>query len=120
MSSPVEGERLGAVNAIERILRASGASFHDLADRLETLPQRAQPQPPPPPRDPDENDFDDVDPELDQQLAKRILETYKGPLSPKDRDFLKTIVTWRGDLSEKRLAWLQDILNRVRARGWRP
>jgi hypothetical protein len=31
LSSPIDGERLGAVNGIERILTSAGLSFHELA-----------------------------------------------------------------------------------------
>jgi hypothetical protein len=34
LSTPVDGERLGAVCGIDRILRAAGLSFHDLASAV--------------------------------------------------------------------------------------
>src|SRR5262245_45641674 len=47
LSSPVEGERLAATAAIERVLKANGADWHDLVESLtaESLP----PSPPAPP-----------------------------------------------------------------------
>jgi hypothetical protein len=38
LSTPVEGERLGAVYGIERILLAAGLSFHDLAKAIHNSP----------------------------------------------------------------------------------
>ena len=35
LSTPVDGERLGAVAAIERLLVSSGLTWHDLADVVE-------------------------------------------------------------------------------------
>jgi hypothetical protein len=38
LSTPVDGERLGAVCGIDRILRAAGLSFHDLAAAIDSSP----------------------------------------------------------------------------------
>src|SRR5262245_21116421 len=38
LASPVDGERLGAVYGIERILKAAGLSFHDLATAVAGSP----------------------------------------------------------------------------------
>ena len=115
LSSPVEGERLGAVHALERVLKADGATFHDLAEHIVNAPKPGQPDQ----GAPWQSDNDDG-PVIDQRLARRILETYTGPLSQKDRDFLINIAGWRGPLSQARRGWLSDIYDRVRAWGWQP
>lgn len=38
LGSPVDGERLGACRALERTLASSGATLHDLAERIERGP----------------------------------------------------------------------------------
>ncbi len=38
LSTPVDGERLGAVRGIDRILKAAGLSFHDLASAIKQSP----------------------------------------------------------------------------------
>jgi hypothetical protein len=34
-------------------------------------------------------------------------------LTPRDRDFIKSLARWRGEPSEKQLVWLLDIYGRV-------
>jgi hypothetical protein len=38
-------------------------------------------------------------------------------LSSRERDFMTTLDFWRGDLTEKQLAWLQAIHARLRRTG---
>jgi hypothetical protein len=113
LSSPVDGERLGAVHALERVLKAAGASFHDLADRIVNVPQAGrQSRQEPPPRD-------ELWP-INQALAKRLLDAYQGPLTPWGCEFLTSIVGWRGGLRPKQRSTLEGIHRRAREWGWRP
>ena len=57
LSSSQDGERVGAVAAIERVLKSSGFDWHDLTGLI-TAPPAAAP-PPPSPRQPRPTDLED-------------------------------------------------------------
>lgn len=103
LGSPVDGEALAACRAIGRTLDTAGLDFHDLADVVEraALPvvvdqprQEASPAP-----------------ELKpwQLTAMACIRAGMGRLKPMELDFLRGMVHWPGEPSEKQARWLDAI-----------
>jgi hypothetical protein len=103
LGSPVDGEALAACRAIGRTLDTAGMDFHDLAEVVEraALPlvvdrprQEASPAP-----------------ELKpwQILAMNCIRLGTGGLKPAELDFLRGMVHWPGEPSEKQTRWLDAI-----------
>ena len=101
LSSPVDGEALGAVYAIRRLLRATKRDIHDLA----ALVERATPIPPP---------IDDAELPPWQAIVEVCGNNYR-KLSPKERDFIRSLSRWRGEPTERQLVWLQALFERLAA-----
>lgn len=103
LGSPVDGEALAACRAIGRTLDNAGCDFHDLAEVVEfaALPvvvetprQEAAPAP-----------------ELKpwQVLAMSCIRAGTGQLKPVELDFLRGMVHWPGEPSDKQSRWLSAI-----------
>ena len=103
MGSPVDGEALAACRAIGRTLNNADLDFHWLADTIEraALPvvveqprQEASPAP-----------------ELKpwQVLAMDCIRAGTGRLKPAELDFLRGMVHWPGNPSDKQSRWLDAI-----------
>jgi hypothetical protein len=106
LSSDREGEVVNAARLIGTTLRDAGSDWHDLAAGLLT-PAGRKPLPPPPPHD----DADDWRTMRARCLAHSYL------LAPREREFLLDLERWRGQLTERQLAWLTAIHARVQRRG---
>jgi hypothetical protein len=99
-----DGERLATVAALERVLAAAGAGFHDLADRIGGNVAAYEPPPPPP----------------HGGLRCRI-DTLMGCdwLSPWETEFLASVgdqLRWR-ELSMRQRAVIDKLWTKYTARG---
>jgi len=98
-----DGEIIGTVHAIRRTLESAGCDLHDLAEVVEraALPVVAeQPRQEASPA-----------PELKpwQTLAMSCIRAGQGRLKPVELDFLRGMVHWPSDPSEKQARWLDAI-----------
>jgi hypothetical protein len=104
LSSDQPGEVVAAAAAIKRTLQSGGCDFHDLASEL-TSPSSAKPkfeeQPEPPRAAPDWHEMRDF------CLA------YPERLRTSERDFVESLIAWRGRLTEKQMNWLTSIFERI-------
>jgi predicted nuclease of predicted toxin-antitoxin system len=105
LGSDQDHETLAAARALKRVLNSVELDFHDLANvvefaarhetlRLETTtnnPHRASAQ---------------------AQMIKSCRE-YSSLLTNKERTFICSMATWRGELSPRQFAWLYAIYERV-------
>jgi hypothetical protein len=125
LSSPNDAEALAAVHALQRVLREGGSDIHELAKRIEDIPQAdmqrlydagykagrksadAAPM-----------DFSDAGPSF-HQMAIEIQAKGDGRLSQKETDFVNDMVRWcaRREPSEKQAKWLHSIYCKI---GQRP
>jgi hypothetical protein len=103
LSSPHDGEAMGAVRALDRVLAHAGG-FHHLADVIEThwrppivIKPTFQPEP-----DPDW-----------QILAARLLQYPQILLGSRERDFLENMKRSVIPPSDKQWKWLSDIEGRL-------
>jgi hypothetical protein len=108
LSSSHDGERLAVVAALERVLAAHGASFHDLADRIAGNVGVYETPPPPPHGD-------------DADLRGRI-DTLMGCdwLTRWESEFLASVsdqLAWRYGLSVRQRAVIDRLWNKYTARG---
>jgi hypothetical protein len=111
LSSDQPGEAAAAAAAIGRTLRTVGCDWHDLASVLQAGPQpQPQPQQPRAQRQRAPWDYPTADwRELcDVCLERRLL------LSSRETEFIESLGEWRGNLTEKQLAWLFAIHARVK------
>ena len=98
-----DGEIVGTVHAIRRTLKSAGCDLHDLALVVEraALPVVVdQPRQEPAPA-----------PELKpwQLTAMHCIRAGMGRLKPAELDFLRGMVHWLGEPSEKQARWLDAI-----------
>jgi hypothetical protein len=124
LSSEADGEVVAAARAVNRVLGSCGLDLRWLANRIEGGVEpvnweakvreaydlgRKSAQP----------TWHDVDDRVgDHQVAAEWLFNNHGSrLRDKDRDFLETKLTWRGQPSEKQAAWLGDLCRRF---GYKP
>jgi hypothetical protein len=124
LSSQHDGEVLSAARSINRILGSSHLDWHWLADRIDggTEPvdweakvreaydlgrKSAQPAW----RDVGEHFADH------QAAAEWLFDNHGSRLRDKDRDFLETMLDWRGRPTERQSKWLNDLCRRF---GYRP
>lgn len=106
-----DGEALNAVRALRRGLRKEGMDFHALADGGPAPTARSYHyEPPPRPRQ------KKADPEAGSHAAD-LTWLLKQPyaFSAKEREFLKNISAWKGELTEKQDAWFKTILAKARS-----
>lgn len=99
LASDKDGEALGAVYAIRRLLRTNKRDLHDLAAIIE----HARPLAPP---------IDDLPP---WRVMLAAVEEHSARLKPKDRAFVYSLGRWHGGLSDKQKKWLADLFERVAA-----
>jgi hypothetical protein len=102
LSSDQPGEVAAAAAAITRALKAIDADWHDLGRLLTTTPVA-------PLRDTDRNG---------DRSGWRPLHAYckrhPDALNSREQDFMATLDRWRGNVTEKQLAWLIAIYHRLR------
>jgi hypothetical protein len=96
LASNHDGEVVATARAIERVLRASGHDWHDLAAAVA------------PPIAPDESP-------LNWRTLCRFCAGQHSRLRPRDLDFIVSLSQRRGDPTPKQLKWLQDIAARLRS-----
>jgi hypothetical protein len=123
LSSPNDGEVIGAVHALMRTLKAEGTDIHALAERLESRKlsqaetQRIYDQAFADGKSAATVDvgFSSVDPPSFYEMAQEIERKDNGRLNPKERDFVEDMVRWctRREPSEKQGKWLHAIYCRI-------
>jgi hypothetical protein len=126
LSSQHDGEVVSAARAINRLLGSAGVDWHWLAGRINgggepadweqkvreaydlgrKSAQRAARH------DRGDDIFEDH-----QAAAEWLLDNHGERLRERDRDFLDTMVDWRGTPTEKQAAWLNDLCKRY---GYKP
>lgn len=98
-----DGELVGTVHAIRRTLKSAGCDLHDLAEVVEraALPVVVE-QP---------RQEGSPAPELKpwQVLAMHCIRAGAGRLKPVEADFLRDMIHWPGEPSEKQARWLDAI-----------
>jgi hypothetical protein len=105
LSSDQPGEVVAAAAAIRRTLETVGADWHDLTREL------TKPVAPSHDRSRGENyDSDRSGWRPLHAYCRRHLDA----LSAREQDFIATLDTWRGNVTEKQLAWLIAIHGRLR------
>jgi hypothetical protein len=107
LSSDQDGESIAALAALRRALESAGLDLHTLGAAVERGLQAPPARPPPPPR-PTHDDM------ADWRSTARWCRHYEDQLSPRDVEFLDTIIRYRGGISEKQKAWLDGIEQRIR------
>ena len=125
LASPHAGEVAAAAAGALRVLKAAGLDWDAVivpaADGPRAAPDgardgrhgrkaRSKPQPPPPPP---------VEPHEAAALAAELLR-WRECLSPRETDFLTSMLTWRTRLTERQASWLAVLAERVRTRAHDP
>ena len=93
LSASAPGEVASAARAIDSTLRNAGLDWHDLAARLCSQQQQ-------------ESD--------DWRTLRNFCLRQGHRLRQREHEFLASLAGWRGDLTEKQVAWLQAIADRLR------
>jgi hypothetical protein len=101
LSSDRDGEVVAAAKAIGRALQATGKDWHDLARRL-SVPVKARISEQAPPRH-DKNW---------RAMHEHCIQ-HDDRLRPREREFIDSLGSWRGDLTEKQRSWLVAIYQRL-------
>jgi len=121
LSSNQDGERVGAVAAIERVLKSAGLDWHDFTGWITAPPPIA---PPPPPRQPhsanppeDELGMSMLDHEL-VSLVEALRASRR--FTARSEEFLDSLLERAGrfdvvHLSPKQKRWLEDLA--LKAKG---
>jgi hypothetical protein len=97
LGSDHAGEVVATAAAIGRVLRNGGCDWHDLAGAITVLPK------------PQAKSADD-----DWRATLAFCAMHTDCLKMREREFLKSLAHWRGDLTEKQRTWLDDIAARLR------
>ncbi|MCJ2039553.1 hypothetical protein MKK55_11460 [Methylobacterium sp. J-059] len=136
LGSPVDGEALGACRAIGRTLGAVGLDYHDLARAIPTGPTnvdnvhvgscsapkwdaaqwRSASKRPAPEYRPSRRKASVFTPKQNDALRRMALHCRnadRGRLSPRERDFITNISSWRHDLTIGQADWLAGICDRL-------
>jgi hypothetical protein len=104
LSSDQPGEVVAAAQAIKRALKADGADWHDLANRLTTKPKPHKA----PHRDAHHTGWHD-----DWHVMHAFCLDRDRLLRPREQEFISSLCDWRGKLTEKQHAWLLAIYRRL-------
>jgi hypothetical protein len=97
LATDFDGEVVATVRAIDRKLRAAGCDWHDLA-RVATAQAHQE--------------------ELEGwHDMVRFCERKAERLRDREREFIGSLNKRRGDLTEKQMNWLKDIVARLKGRG---
>ena len=107
-----DGEVVATVRAIERTLKSSGLSFHDLAGALEREPATRVVY----------RDWAPSCPTTWHELALWCAEHDEGRLRQHERDFVDDMVddlVCDGEPTEKQAAWLRALYRKLRKGGGR-
>ena len=120
LSSNQDGERVGAVAAIERVLRSNGFDWHDLTGLI-TAPPAATPPPPPQQPRPADTEDDIGMSMLDHELVSLVEALRAGRrFTARSEEFLDSMLERAGrfdvvHLSPKQKRWLEDLA--LKAKG---
>jgi hypothetical protein len=97
-------EAVAAIGAVKRLLDSNGLDPHWVVDTFERGATLVAVTP------------DDESSERNDDRSKAWFCFYRRSfLSPRERDFIERIVSWRGPLSEKQRQWLGNICDRLEA-----
>lgn len=95
LGSSFDGEIVATVKAIERVLKSSGSNWHDLATLVcPPLPITAN---------------------FDWRREARFCAGNFNRLSRHEVDFITSLARWRGPPTDKQIAWLRNIADRLRS-----
>jgi hypothetical protein len=95
LASDQDGEVVASARALHRTLRNAGLDFNELAQMIEAPPQRT------------------ADPDSDWRAMARACAEHVHELSDRERSFVRSMVKWRGEPSERQIDWLLVIFGRV-------
>ena len=119
LSSSHNGERVGAVAAIERVLRSNGFDWHDLTGLI-TAPPAATPPPPPQQPRPADTEDDIGMSMLDHELVS-LVEALRAArrFTARSEEFLDSMLERAGrfevvHLSAKQKRWLEDLAQKAK------
>jgi hypothetical protein len=93
LGSAHDGERASAAAKADAMVRSLGVTWHDIIappiapPRISTWRSR----------------------ETDWQRMAQFCRARQGQLSLRDRDFVRTMIAWRGEPTEKQKSWLLDL-----------
>ena len=90
-----DGERAAAALKADQIVRQNGFTWHDVI----MLPRHETPR------------YDDQLSDVQKMAA--FCNAHRRKLNAKECDFIRAMLSWRGDPSEKQLKWLVDLFVRV-------
>ena len=132
LGSSVDGEALGACRAIGRTLGAAGLDYHDLARAIPVqseipVPCRAPPAwdsarwrtastKPAPEYRPSRRKPSTFTPKQNdafRRMALHCRNADRGRLSPRERDFIANVSSWRRELTIGQADWLTGICDRL-------
>lgn len=100
LGSDKDGEIVASVHALRRVLAGAGLTLHDLAGAIE-LPAQSHHQ----------HIDDDAD---DWRGMAHVCAQHPYVLSEREREFVATMMRWRGTPTRKQADWLAAIHARVR------
>jgi hypothetical protein len=109
LSSTSDGEALGAVRALGRVLKAHGADFHALA----ALIGAPSPAPSGGRTGTSRRDHFDDGELVDWELMVAACVDEPERFTEKEWQFLLSMQGWRGDPTAKQLSWLTVLFKRV-------
>ena len=118
MGSPIDGEALGACRAVGRVLEHSGLTYRDLAQAIPTARVHEQPlsMGPTPAYQPSRRKvsiFTPAQAAHHRRMALWCRNNERGRLTPREREFIANIASWRRELSISQADWLTDITDRL-------
>lgn len=118
MGSPVDGEALNACRAVGRVLQHSGLTYRDLAQAIPTTQAYEQPvsMGPTPAYRPSRRRvsvFTPAQTTHHRQMALWVRNNERGRLSPREREFIVNVSSWRRELSIHQADWLVTICDRL-------
>jgi hypothetical protein len=124
MGSPVDGEALGACRAVGRVLEHSGLTYRDLAQAISTTRPYEQPvsMGPVPAYQPSRRKvsvFTPAQAAHHRRMALWCRNNERGRLTPREREFIANVASWRRELSIQQADWLTDITDRLEQEDYR-
>jgi len=116
LASDNDGEALNALRALGRELRSNGCDFHDLADAAGAAPRIQYSVAPCPVCEARTKRDRTPAPEGSHAKDLKWLLAQRYPFfTAKEAEFLETVQSWKGDLTERQAAWFGKLLAKVRS-----
>jgi hypothetical protein len=109
LGSDKDHEALGAARALKRVLTSVKLDLHDLANVVEFAAHREIPQV----EATTDNPFSRMR-RSDVRAVLRVCHDYRDELSVKERGFIDTLSRWRGQPTERQMAWLSSLYERCK------